>query len=149
MPKIDELCNCPAFILILLRKLLYRFYFGFVCTGPIIFSNERQNIYESRRRLLDEKFKSNAITWDKKNEQELQYANVISEESSFTQVYNRYEYINTHKGTQFVYDLGYNKLFGIDGNNYGLDGTRYTSITKIFISIIITVLLFICAYLTM
>lgn len=129
---------------------------------------------------INKEYENGKITWDNKIEQENSYNTLLVEESSFSKVYNRYIYIKKHPGTQFVYDLGYERLFGITEPDSGLiggiklvvvltlclsgvfsmeyktgmvkilastqKGVKETVLYKLFISIIISIILFILAY---
>lgn len=129
----------------------------------------------------DESYEAGKITWEDKISQQSTYDHALSGEVSFSKVYDRYLYIQKHPGTQFVYDLGYEKLFGISDPNNGLDsgirlmivmtlclcgvfsieyktgmfkllgttpkGAKSTVLCKLVISGVVSILLFICAYL--
>jgi hypothetical protein len=69
---------------------------------------------------IEDKYNADTVSWEDKNNEESPYDTILSEEPSFTQVYNRYVYIKAHPGTQFVYDLGYDRLFGVTDPDNGL-----------------------------
>jgi len=69
---------------------------------------------------IEDKYKAGDITWDDRNNQENSYNSILSEEGTFNRIYDRYGYIKAHPGTQFVYDLGYDRLFGITDPDSGL-----------------------------
>ena len=69
---------------------------------------------------IDDMYKGGKITWDEKMNREASYENILYEKSIFSKIYDRYIYLKTHPGTQFVYDLGYEKLFGITDMDNGL-----------------------------
>ena len=48
------------------------------------------------------------------------YQEKLEQSSAFTLVYEKYEYINENKSSQFLYDSGYKQLFGISDSNAGL-----------------------------
>lgn len=130
---------------------------------------------------IGESYEAGKITWEDKINQESSYDHALSGEASLSKVYDRYLYIQKHPGTQFVYDLGYEKLFGITDPDNGLDsgirlmivlalcmcgvfsieyrtgmfkvlgttpkGAKSTVICKLVISAVVSILLFVCAYL--
>ena len=60
---------------------------------------------------------SGELTFEQADITALPYKKILLGQPMFERVLERYEYVKGHPGAEFIYDTGYNRLFGLSPNN--------------------------------
>lgn len=85
-------------------------------------NKEKQTIDDARNQVdkLDFNARSGVISQQEKSNLSEKYEIILLREPAFSQVYSRYQYIKVHPDTQFIYDTGYENIFGISEKDSGV-----------------------------
>jgi hypothetical protein len=85
----------------------------------IFLTDEQKKFSDAHAKIatIDALVERGKLTEQQAQAVEAPFVDILAPEQAFKDVLQKYNYVKSHPGTQFVYDTGYNKLFGITPNN--------------------------------
>lgn len=109
----------------------YYQYYMEMLSGPLTSSKEKLLLSEKKKideaeeqiYILNEQRHKNELTLQEFIQKQEQYSDVLNKASMFNRVYEKYIYIKNNPGAEFIYDTGYEKLFGISEQNFSLNNS--------------------------
>lgn len=108
----------------------YRYYMEML-SGPLTDSKEKLLISEKKKideaeeqiYILNEQRQKNELSLQEFIQQQEPYSDALNKAGMFNRVYEKYIYIKNNPGAEFIYDVGYEKLFGISEQNFSLNNS--------------------------
>lgn len=90
-----------------------------------IILEEKAKIDETEEKLniLNEQRQNGELSLQEFIHSQEQYSDALDKSDMFNQVYEKYLYIKDHPKAEFIYDSGYEKLFGISDKNFSVVNT--------------------------
>lgn len=81
------------------------------------------DVAEEQINILNEQRQKNGLSLQEYIQKQEQYSEVLNRASMFNRVYEKYLYIKNNPGSEFIYDIGYEKIFGISEQNFSLNNS--------------------------
>lgn len=87
--------------------------------------SEKAKIDEAEKQIyiLNEQRQNNELSLQEYIQKQEQYSEIINKADMFNRVYEKYLYIKSNPRAEFIYDLGYEKMFGISEPKFSLNNS--------------------------
>lgn len=108
----------------------YKYYMEML-NGPLtaskesIILQEKEKMDEAENELnrLNEQRRNNELSLQEFIEKQEPYSDILKKSDMFNRVYERYLYIINNPNAEFIYDIGYERLFGISNPNFSIENS--------------------------
>lgn len=108
----------------------YKYYMEMLA-GPLteekekIILSEKAEINEAEKKLntLNEQRRQGKISIQEFVSRQEKYSEILEKADMFNRVYEKYLYVKETPGSEFIYDSGYEKLFGISDRDFSAENT--------------------------
>lgn len=75
---------------------------------------------QEQQQSLNEQRKNKEITLQQYIQKQEEYSGILDKSEMFNKIFEKYLYIKDNPNAEFIYDIGYEKLFGISEQNFSL-----------------------------
>lgn len=95
------------------------------------FENAEKKVEE-----IDKSLRDKEITMMQANAMKEEYNKILSNYNTFQKVWEKYEFIKKHKGSEFVYDSAYKMLFNYNDNIFKIAAILYFTVIIFVLSVV-------------